>query len=208
LRYLAIYGVGTLIVYTYVKYKTPWCIISFVWPFLFVFGAAVLLVRPKYLRATYVAIGVLLSISLGLSIRLNYFRCTTDTEPYVYVQTYNDIFKLTEPLLRLAKRDPANYHLTGHIIRSSVYPLPWILGDFTHIGYYEHGNMPQPLDGAFLLVQEDKIKQVESKLHNAYYTEPLRIRNYQEPSKLYLSAEIFKEFFPGRSPDFVGKGPG
>ena len=68
--------------------------------------------------------------------------------------------------------------------------------------------MPQNLDGAFLLVQEDKIKEVESKLRNAYYTEPLRIRNYQDTSKLYLSAEIFKEFFPGRSPDFVGKGPG
>lgn len=208
LRYLAIYGVGSLIAYSYIKYKTPWCIISFVWPFLFVFGAAVLLVRPKYLRATYVGIAVLLSISLGLSIRLNYFRCTTDTEPYVYVQTFNDIFKLTEPLLRLAKRDPANYHLTGHIIRSSTYPLPWILGDFTHIGYYENRNMPQDLDAPFLLVQEDKIKEVESKLRNAYYTEPLRIRSAQEPSKLYLSAETFKEFFPGRSPDFVGKGPG
>jgi hypothetical protein len=143
-----------------------------------------------------------------LSVRLNYFRCTTDTEPYVYVQTYNDIFKLTKPLLQLAKKDPANYHLVGHIIRSSVYPLPWILGDFTHIGYYEHGNMPQDLDAAFLLVEEDKIKKVESRLRNAYYTEPLRIRNYQEPSKLYLRAEIFKEFFPGRSPDFIGKGPG
>jgi hypothetical protein len=208
LRYLAIYGVGTLMAYSYVKYKTPWCIISFAWPFLFIFGAAVLLVRPKYLRVTYVGIAVLLAISLGLSIRLNYFRCTTDTEPYVYVQTYNDIFKLTKPLLKLAKRDPVNYHLTGHFIRSSTYPFPWILGDFTHIGYYEHGNMPQDLDGAFLLVQEDKIKEVESKLRNAYYTEPLRIRNYQETSKLYLSAEIFKEFFPGRSPDFVGKGPG
>jgi uncharacterized protein (TIGR03663 family) len=208
LRYLAIYGVGTLTVYTYIKYKTPWCIISFVWPFLFIFGAAILLVRPKYLRVTYVAIGVFLAISLGSSIRLNYFRCTTDSEPYVYVQTYNDIFKLTEPLLRLAKRDPGYYHLTGHIIRSSVYPLPWILGDFTHIGYYEHGNMPQNLDAAFLLVEQDKIKQVESKLQNAYYTEPLTIRNAQDPSKLYLSAEVFKEFFPGRPPDFIGKGPG
>jgi uncharacterized protein (TIGR03663 family) len=208
LRYLAIYGVGTLMAYSYVKYKTPWCIISFTWPFLFIFGAAVLLVRSKYLRATYVGIAVLLAISLGLSIRLNYFRCTTDSEAYVYVQTFNDIFKLTEPLLRLAKKDPANYHLTGHIIRSSTYPLPWILGDFTHIGYYEQGNLPQALDAPFLLVQENKIKDVESKLHNAYFTEPLTLRSAQEPSKLYLSAETFKEFFPGRSPDFVGKGPG
>ena len=172
-----------------------------------VFGLAILLIVLRYRKALYATIAIALCISLGLAIRLNYFRCTTDTEPYVYVQTYNDIFKLTKPLLALAKKDPANYHLTGHIIRSSTYPLPWILGDFTHIGYYEHG-MPQELDAPFLLVQEDKIKEVESKLHNAYYTEPLRLRNYQDTSKLYLSAEVFKEFFPDRSPDFVGKGPG
>jgi uncharacterized protein (TIGR03663 family) len=208
LRYLAIYGVGTLIAYSYVHYKTPWCIINIVWPFLFTFGAAVLLVPARYRRATHVVLALLLCSSLGSSISLNYFRCTTDTEPYVYVQTYNDIFKLTRPLLKLAKRDPLNYQLTGHMIRSSVYPLPWILGDFTRIGYYEGGNMPQNLDADFLLVQEDKIKQVEPKLHNAYYTQPLRIRNYQDTSKLYLSAKVFKEFFPGKAPDFVGKGPG
>ena len=43
-------GVGTLIAYSYVRYKTPWCIINVVWPFLFIFGAAVLLVRPGYRR--------------------------------------------------------------------------------------------------------------------------------------------------------------
>ncbi len=208
LRYLAIYGVGTLIAYSVVKYKTPWCIINIVWPFLFIFGAAVLLVRPKFLRAIYLASGILLCVSLGSAVWLNYFRCTTDTEPYVYVQTYNDIFKLTKPLLTLAKRDPAYYQLTGHMIRSSSYPFPWILGDFPHIGYYEHKNLPATLDADFLLVQEDQIAEVEAKLRGSYYTEPLRVRNYQDTSKLYLSAEIFKEFFPGRSPDFVGKGSG
>ena len=202
-RYLAIYGVGSLVAYSYVKYKTPWCIISFGWPFLFVLGAWVLLVRPKNLRKVYVTIGILLCLSLGRSIWLNYFRCSSPTEPYAYVQTYNDIFKL-KPLLTLAKRDPAYYHLTGHLIRSSVYPLPWTLGDFDRVGYYEGGNMPANLDGDFLLVQQDKIKDVESKLHGSYYTETLTLRNYQEPSKLFLSAKVFKEFFPGKAPDFVG----
>jgi uncharacterized protein (TIGR03663 family) len=206
LRYLAIYGVGTLIAYSIISYKTPWCIINIAWPFLFSFGAAVLLFRPRFRRATYAVSAILLCVSLGSAIWLNYFRCTTDTEPYVYVQTYNDIFKLTKPLLKLAERDPRNYQLTGHMIRSSAYPLPWILGDFTHIGYYEHGNLPSQMDADFLLVQQDRIKEVESKLHNAYYTEPVTIRNYQEPSKLYLSGKIFKEFFPDRPPDFVGKG--
>jgi uncharacterized protein (TIGR03663 family) len=257
LRYLAIYGVGTLVAYSYVNYKTPWCIVAFEWPFLFVFAAGLTLVPLKYSLETYAAIAALvcvvlgwaiwhalwinfdytwlfpvilapaillvvlryrrllyataavtLCISLGSAVWLNYFHCTTDTEPYVYVQTYNDIFKLTKPLLQLAKHNPAYYQLTGHLIRSSVYPLPWILGDFPNVGYYEHGNLPQNLDADFLLVQEDKIKEVESKLRNAYYTEPLTIRNYQDPSKLYLGATVFKRFFPGRSPDFVGKGSG
>ncbi len=208
LRYLGIYGVGALIAYSIVSYKTPWCIINIAWPFLFIFGAAVLLVPPRFHRATYAISAVLLCISFGSTIWLNYFRCTTDTEPYVYVQTYNEIYKLTKPLLQLAKRNPVYYQLTGHMIRTSVYPLPWILGDFPNIGYYEHENLPSKIDADFLLVQKDRIKEVESKLRNAYFTEPLRIRNYQDTSKLYLSAKIFKEFFPHRPPDFVRKGSG
>ena len=207
LRYLAIYGVGTLVAYSKINYKTPWCIISFGWPFLFILGAALLLVRPKNLRKVYVTIGVLLCISLGSSVWLNYFRCSSPEEPYAYVQTYNDIFKLTRPLLTLAKRDPSNYHLTGHLIRSSVYPLPWMLGDFDRVGYYEGGNMPGNLDGDFLLVQQDKIKDVESKLKGTYYTDTLTIRNYQDPSKAFFSAKVFKDVFPGKEPDFVGNAP-
>ncbi len=160
------------------------------------------------LRKVYVTMGVLLCLSLGRSIWLNYFRCSSPTEPYAYVQTYNDMFKLTRPLLKLAKRDPVYYHLTGHLIRASAYPLPWVLGDFDRVGYYEGGNMPANLDGDFLLVQQDKIKDVESKLRGAYYTDMMTLRNYQDPSKLYLSAKVFKEFFPGKTPDFVGKPPG
>jgi uncharacterized protein (TIGR03663 family) len=261
LRYLAIYGVGSLVAYSFVKYKTPWCIISFGWPFLFIFGAAVELTPIKFsLREAYVLIAVsvcaiivsavwqhtellvvvamiitapllilagltillallkhpravlvatiaLLLISLGRSVWLNYFRCSSPDERYAYVQTYNDIFKLTNPLLTLAKRDPSNYHLTGHLIRSSVYPLPWVLGDFDRVGYYEGGNMPGNLDGDFLLVQQDKIKDVESKLKGTYYTDTLTIRNYQDPSKAFFRAEVFKDVFPGRKPDFVGNAP-
>lgn len=205
LRYLAVYSVGTLIAYTIVRYKTPWCVISFLWPLLFVFGAVVLIAPQKYRLATYVSLGLVLWASLVASIRLNYFRCSTDTEPYVYVQTYNDIYKLTGPLLTLAKRDPTAYQLVGHLIRSSTYPLPWVLADFTKVGYYEHGNMPEKLDGDFLLVQQDKIEEVEQKLHDSYFTEPLTLRQFQDPSKLFLSAKVFQSFFPGQSPNFIGK---
>ena len=225
MRYLAIYGVGSLIAYSIVKYKTPWCIISIVWPFLFVFGALPSLMPAVYRRAAVIACAVLLTVSLAFSISLNYFRCSTFNEyswkserglfgnavdfftwePYVYVQTYNDVWKLTKPLLRLAKSNPIYYQLVGHLIRTSTYPLPWMLGDFTKVGYYEHNNMPDKLDGDFLLVQEDKIAEVESKLHETYYTQLMTIRPYQDYSKLYFNAKVFSKIFPGRVPEFTGK---
>jgi uncharacterized protein (TIGR03663 family) len=204
-RYLAIYGAGVLAAYSIVHYKTPWCIISIVWPLLFMFGAALVLVPREYRRIASLAAALVLAVSLGQSILLNYFRCTTDTEPYVYVQTYNDINKLTKPLLKLARRNPVNYQLVGHMIRTSAYPLPWILGEFTRVGYYERDNLPSTLDADFLVVQEDKIPVVEPKLHGSYYTIPMTIRPYQDTSKVFLSAKVFKEFFPGKVPDFAGQ---
>src|SRR5215210_4432056 len=79
-RYLAIYGAGTLAAYSIVHYKTPWCIISIVWPLLFVFAAGLLRFPEKFRRASYLAAALALAVSLGLAVRLNYFRCTTDTE--------------------------------------------------------------------------------------------------------------------------------
>src|SRR5262249_14993069 len=170
-------------------------------PLLFIFGGAILLVRPKHLRLAQRTIGVLLCISLASSIWLNYFKGSSPDEPYAYVQTFNDIFKLTKPLLTRPQPDPSNYRLTCHLIRSRVYPLPWMLGDFDRVGYYEGGNMPPNLDGDFLLVQQDKIKDVESKLRGIYYTDTLTIRNYQDPSKAFFSARVFKDLFPGKEPD-------
>ncbi len=206
-RYLAIYGVGTLMAYSIVHYKTPWCIISFVWPLFFIFGAGLDRLPTRFRQLAYGGTALLLAVSLGLSIRLNYFRCTTDTEPYVYVQTYNDIFKLTDPLLRMAARDPIHYQLIGHMVRTSAYPIPWMLGAFSRIGYYEEKNAPNPYDAAFLLVQEDRIPEVEAKLQDSYYTTPLTIRPYQDTSKLYFSARVFRDLFQGQAPDFVPAPP-
>lgn len=208
LRYLAIYGVGTLMAYSIVHYKTPWCIINIVWPFLLIFGAAALAIPAVYHRAITIISAVLLSMSLGSTVWLNYFRCTTDTEPYVYVQTYNDIYRLSDPVLRLVRENPVFYMMVGHIIRPSAYPLPWILGDFPHVGYYEHDNLPAQLDADFLLVQEAKVEEVEKKLRDSYYTDWMTLRSYQEPSKLYFNAKMFKNFYPSKAPDFIGRGPG
>ena len=73
------------------------------------------------------------------------------------------------------------------------------------MGYYEAGNMPSTVDGDFLIVQQDKIAEVEGKMHGSYFTDSLTIRPYQDTSKLFLNTQVFQSFFPGRGPDFIGK---
>ena len=226
LRFVAIMGIGTFMAYSIIHYKTPWCIISIIWPLLFVFGGFILLVPRTRLVVSSVVASILLIVSLSFAVWLNFFRCSSfieanwdrnrplttnireffNAEPYVYVQTYNDIYKLTTPLLELAHRNPRFYHLVGHIIRPSPYPIPWILGDFPQVGYYEHDNNPAKLDADFLLVEDSKIAEVERQLQDSYFTEPLTIRPYQDTSKLYLRVSVFHGIFPDRLPNFIGRG--
>ena len=296
IRYLAIYGVGVFAAYSIIHYKTPWIIISIIWPLLFVFAAGAAAVKiprkafwivglslvgflvgavfsytiqegsirgncsfGKYLAEAITitlaatstsascgemgerlyacaigfalvgggaglwfgqsarlsealmravqrgAVAIALLFSLGMAISLNYFRCTTDTEPYVYVQTYNDIYKLMKPVMRLVHSNPIYYKMVGHFIRTSTYPFPWLLGDFPNIGYYETNNSPGKMDADFLVVQSDRVAEVEKKLHESYFTEPMTIRPYQDPSKLYFNVKTFRKIFRGKAPDFVGK---
>lgn len=203
LRFFAIYGVGTFAAYSLIPYKTPWCLIAIHWPFLFLFGdGGRRLLAAVGRRAGYSYLGILLAASAAASVRLNFFACTDEREPYVYVQSYDGLWKITRPLERLARLDPTAYHLTGHVIVPSYYPLPWMLGDFTRIGYYDEGKLPDPVDADFLVVEEGQLAAVEERLGQAYFVEPVRIRDSLGPARLFLSANTFRPLFPNRPADF------
>jgi uncharacterized protein (TIGR03663 family) len=213
-RLLAIYGGGALCAYSIVSYKTPWCIMAILWPFFFLFGDAVdTLLRackgnPRLRWARIIAILgtiIVLAVSAAISIRLNYFRPTDPREDYVYVQSTNDLFKLTRPLEQLVAQDPAAYHLRGNLLLSEYHPLPWVLGDFTDAPPYPPDGRPSTMDAAFLVVEEARIEEAEAALTQSYFTDSFQLRDGLRPGKLYLDAEIFAPFFPGRVPEFTGK---
>src|SRR5256885_3743351 len=99
LRYLAIYGVGTVIAYSIVKYKTPWCIISFIWPFLFIFGA---LVTTQPLRLKAVAYRWCALLLFGL---LAYAVFYAETKKFEYVWPYEIILATALLLVMLRSQE-------------------------------------------------------------------------------------------------------
>jgi len=229
-RFLAIYGCGTLAAYSLVPYKTPWCIISLLWPFFFLLGDAVdfsirFLQKEGFSALVAWLSGLMgactiLGVSLAASVQLNYLHPTEPGEytvkipvltaswqalwtlpTYVYVQTTTDLFKLTEPLEKLTAQDPASLHMPANILLSSYHPLPWVLGRFTHVGYYDKES-PPVMDAGFILAENDRTAQVEAQLKDDYFVCPFQLRDGMNGGKLYFNASRFASVFPGREPEF------
>jgi len=139
----------------------------------------------------------LLAASLYMMVQLNFFRFTEDSEPYVYVQTYKDIERLTKPVLALVKSEPDGFQLEGIIMLDSYYPLPWIFGDFTRVGYFKKDSPPPRWDADFVVIEASNAAQTESKFKDSYYKFPFRLRSGQEECMAYLSARKFKELLGG-----------
>jgi uncharacterized protein (TIGR03663 family) len=218
LRYVAIYGGGVLLAYTLIPYKTPWCILSILWPLFLLFGAAVQeawqhLRTSRASRALRVAViagaALPLVVSLGTSMRLNFFRYDDETEPYVYVQTFRDICVLTDPLLGMAKRDPRLQHVRGLLLLDSAFPLPWMLGDFTQLAFVSPRDQPAgALTHDFVVGEKQNATRIERALEGAYFKREFRLRSYHDDCVVYFREKIYAAWFVEQNPPAAVSGPG
>ncbi len=191
-RLLAILGGGVLLAYSLVPYKTPWCLSAMIWPWFLFFGAAVTATPNRWTRAVG---ALLLAASLGMTLRLNFREYENDAEPYVYVQTYRSVEKLTGPLLELARQDPRHYGISGAIYLQSSYPLPWILGDFTNIGYHD-GKIPDPLPQVqFHVIETARVEELRPKLGPGFEAIPFHLRSGLDECTVFFQAGLL----PGSS---------
>ncbi len=201
LRYTAIYAGGVLLAYSLIPYKSPWCLLSIGWPFFLLFGAVVDEACRRFgtLRLPLLA-GTMLPVlvSLGVSLRLNFFHFDDPKEPYVYVQTFREVRILTDPLLGMAKRDPRYYHVSGLLLLDSSFPLPWILGDFTRLGYLAASQQPAgPLTQDCVVIEKKDTIKVENALVGNYFKRDFRLRDAQGDCVVYFRQGAFKEWFHG-----------
>jgi uncharacterized protein (TIGR03663 family) len=189
-RLLAILGGGILLAYSLVPYKTPWCLSAIIWPWFLFFGAAVTVV-PRWW--THAAGAVLLAVSLAATVRLNFFHYEDDAEPYVYVQTYRSIEKLTGPLLALAKSDPRHTFLRGGIYLESYYPLPWILGDFPHDKVVYHGGkVPEqfPAEARFHVIETKRAEEIRPLVGPGFREVTFKLRSGVDECTVFFSEDL------------------
>lgn len=191
-RLLAILGGGILLAYSLVPYKTPWCILALLWPWFLFFGAAIEATAHRWMR--WVAV-ILLAVSAALAVRLNFFRYEDDREPYVYVQTYQSVEKLTGPLLALAAADPRHNLIPGGIYLESYYPLPWILGDFpNHKVVYHGGQVPKdfPSHAEFHVIETKRADEIRPLIGPGFREVTFQLRSGMDECTVFFSEDLLR----------------
>ena len=217
MRFLALYGLASLAAYSFVSYKTPWCVIAVLWPFWFLLG-------HLFDRLTFHSDGRIvaaLGVTLGLAPfidahRINFVNPTNSAvdnfarpaEPYIYVQQSRDLEDLTKPLAKLLARDSSRHDLTGSIIFKSPLPLPWALPELPRVTIQNHEGEVTFGDADFLLVHESRVEEVESQLLDVYFRSRFRFYIPDDNHQLYLRANTFHDFVKqGRVPEFRRRVP-
>ena len=202
MRWICLYGLGSLTAYSLIPYKTPWCIINLLWPFFFALGQlAENICKLTDRRIVYTVGAVLAMAPLSDTLRLNFRRPTEDGNRYAYVHTTPDIHRLLHPIHELLRTSALHRQMRG-IVMTEAYPLMWILNDFPNVAFPGEDAHLEEYDADFLLVPENREEEIEARLLGIYFKEPYRQRTGAADGWLYLSAERFASVFPNRTPEF------
>jgi uncharacterized protein (TIGR03663 family) len=165
--FVAFWSLGILAAYSLVSYKTPWCALNIVLPFVIIAGYGL---QQLYSRrsmglwaALVLAIGV--GVSLYLAVDLSFFKYDDDTQAYSYAHTKRSFQGMVNEIESIAAGNPAGKDIGITVMSAEHWPLPWYLRDYGHAGYWgKVVNSSEPI----LVVHENQVAEVERTLGSRY----------------------------------------
>lgn len=181
--------------YSWIPYKTPWCLISVLAPIaLFLIVSWKQIVRGWFSRGLIKAIVLVLVIfSWKGTSELN-FKTPWMDHPYVYVQTRPQLKILVDYITEKAKQDVNLSRMKIQVAGTEPWPLAWWLMPFPEIRYMglEQGLL-SPID--LLVVDASESAELEKTgFANDFYKMVFPIRDSRVDSAFYLRKSLFPDF--------------
>lgn len=160
--FCAFWTVGVFLMYSLIKYKTPWLTVNVVLPAAIMSGYAVQELARVLGRSVGVIVCVVaLSLSLGQAVSLNFVHYDDNRDEYVYVyaHTVRDIRRLLRDIDVLAARAPQpNPRIL--VVTSTYWPLPWYLK--VHSGAQFFGKMTALQDVPMVIADSSQENEVRA----------------------------------------------
>jgi uncharacterized protein (TIGR03663 family) len=146
--FLAFFSIGSVVAFSLIPYKTPWCVQNLILPLLIMSGVFVRylfeLTKYKALKPVYViVICVILFFNFKLSADVNYLNFDDDSYEIVYVQTNRsakDIMRDVQELSNIKYDGPDTAIL---LATEGTLPLNWYFRNLNHV-YFT--TIPQDID--------------------------------------------------------------
>lgn len=196
-RFLTLYTLAVTAAYSFISYKTPWCLLNF-WQGMILLagvGAAVLIHVARFQWAKSAATILLLAGAAQLAAQAWQAavpRAADRHNPYVYAQTSPGLLELVEKVSGLAEMSPAKHHLRINVIASGgeFWPLPWYFRGFDQVGWWD--KLPEDPFAPVMIVSADlKPGLAEKESH------PMREVFELRPGvflKLYVESQLWRDY--------------
>jgi uncharacterized protein (TIGR03663 family) len=169
-RFLAVYTVALLGIYTVLPYKTPWCALSPLHGMILLAGVgagALVRLMPRIrLKAALCVLLLAGAGHLGWLAFLTNFRCYDDRRnPWVYAHTLSGAVKLGQRAEGIASIDPAGYHMRINVFTPDPHdqwPLPWYLRRFDRVAYFT--DAPANPDAPMIIFRPEAWPRLQERL--------------------------------------------
>jgi uncharacterized protein (TIGR03663 family) len=143
IRFLAVYALALTAAYSFIPYKTPWCLLSFWHGWILLAGiGAMVLARLAWRPRFRIFIGALLFAALAhlawQAWQLSLPRSADRRNPYVYAHTSPDLLNLVGKIQALAQAHSQRHQMLLKVMAAGddYWPLPWYLRRFPHVGWW------------------------------------------------------------------------
>ncbi len=175
LVFLSVYTLVLFFIYSFLAYKTPWCILSaqHALTLLAGVGAAAIsgALTGKFSRFVFkVVFGLGLYHLLSQTNHAIHLYAADSRNPYVYAHTSPNLMRLLPQVRDLQKTAPDDAFNVLVINRDAGWPLPWYWRDIKSVRYLT--TVPETIDARVIIAEPEMKTALESKFAGKTYTSP------------------------------------
>lgn len=205
-KWIRFYLVSTFflwLIYSLIPYKTPWCIISIMWPFAVVSGFAIdeITTRwpgwPRY--ATFAVLAGMCAWEAKIHYQIVYRDPIDMTHPYVYVNSTYQMKEFIAQTQNLVKEQQLLREQMVQVGTEESWPIPVVFNKFYNLSYFKTHQKVEENAAIYLVdpkdqkVIEDKLKETGKAAEYRMFT--LDVRQSRGPILVYLKLDLFQGRF-------------
>jgi uncharacterized protein (TIGR03663 family) len=175
LVFLSVYTLVLFAIYSFLAYKTPWCILSaqHALTLLAGVGAAAIssALKGRISRLVFkIAFGLGLYHLIAQTSLAIHLYAADSRNPYVYSHTSTNLLRLLPQVRDLQKTAPDGAFNVLVINRDAGWPLPWYWRDIKSVQYTT--TIPDTIDARVIIAEPEMKTALEAKFAGKTYTSP------------------------------------